>query len=182
MILNKVFEEMYNFPQSGIYVIINKKKKYVYISYSKNLLTTVCKNIREMQNRVHVYKPLNKGDIKDWKFSIIETINKDDNSILDISTKINYYITEYRNIGYDIKTYTNIVKFKFRVDVGQDYRVYCKLITRGYKEYVVGVFNNRQESKQFEELYRNMKVIIPIYSINSLTKEYIETLRVNSSQ
>lgn len=167
---NKVFHNMYNLPKSGIFVFVNEKKRCVYISYSKNLVLTLSRNIYEMQNKVHLYRPLNYN-IKKWKFSIIETIV--DDSLLDIHCKLNFYINEYRNNGYEVKHH-NVMILKFKVDIGEDYKVYCKLKARNGTEYVVGVFDNLQDSEEFQSLYRNMKVITPVYSNNDLTREFFK--------
>lgn len=165
-----VLKLMYELPRSGIFKFVNEEKKLVYISYSKNLITSLSRNIKEIQDKVHVYKPLNE-DFEDWKFDIIETLNYHD-TILDISCKINLYIEEYKQLGYNVRTHQNIQKLKFRVDIGQDYKVYCKLISRGRTEYVVGVFKDMEDAKEFIEMYRNIKNIVPIYSTNQLTKDY----------
>lgn len=170
MRVSKVFKAMYEMPRRGIFILINEKKKCLYISYSKNLVTSVARNVREMQDKVHIYKPLNRN-IRDWRFEIIETLYYED-TILDISCKINSFIEIYKQLGYEVKTHTNIVQLRFRVDIGEDYKVYCKLVTKGHNEYVMGVFNNMEEAEEFIIQYRNMKVLLPVYASNELTRDY----------
>lgn len=171
----EVFETLYNLPREGIYAIRNEQEKSVYISYSKDLLTSVSKNVKQIKEKVHICNFLNR-EIEELEFGIIETLNYYTTK-LDIHCLLYYHITEYRNKGYTVIAYRNIKPLRFRVDIGQDCRVYCKLITKDYKEYVVGVFNNKIEAKDFIKQYQDMdSLIYPIYSINDLTKEYIETL------
>lgn len=164
---------MYNLPKSGIFVFVNEKSKSVYISYSKNLILTLARNVKEIQDRVHIYKPLN-SNLEDWEFSIIETIHYED-SLLDIHCKVNFYVNEYRNNGYDVKHH-NIMVLQFRVEIGSDYRIYCKLKARNGNEYIVGVFRNRLECSYLDDIYRNMKTIIPVYACNELSREYFVNL------
>jgi len=124
----------------------------------------------EMKEKRHVYKPLNK--FRNWELDIIETLNYN-HTILDISCSINTIIETYKQLGYDVKTHRNIMKVKFRVDIGEDYRVYCKLITKGYNEYVVGVFDTMKEAEDLILQYRNMNNIVPVYANNEATKEYL---------
>ncbi len=169
-----LLKQLYKLPKSCIYVLRNDKKKCVYITYSKNFITSLSRNIKEMQDGTHVYKPLN-GKLGKWELHIIETLKFSD-TILEISCSINSIIETYKALGYDIKTHKNVMKVRFRVDIGQDYKVYCKLITKGYNEYVVGVFNNMIEAEALIEQYRNMTVIRPVYADNDLTKSYLGSL------
>lgn len=168
-----ILKALNKLPKACIYALVNTKKKCVYISYSKNFIISLSRNIKEMQDKVHVYKPLNK--YKSWELVIIETLNYK-STILDISSSINTTIETYKALGYDIKTHKNVMKLRFRVDIGQDFRVYCKLITKGYSEYVVGVFNNMIEAEDLILQYRNMTIIRPLYADNDLTREYLSKL------
>lgn len=168
-----IIKLLYRLPKSCIYALVNKKKKYVYISYSKNFITSLSRNIKEMKDGNHVYEPLNK--YKSWELHIIETLNYE-HTLLDISCFINSIIETYKELGYNVSTHRNVMKVRFKVCVGQDFKVYCKLITKGYNEYIVGVFNNMEEAKDLIEQYRNMKVIRPLYSNNDLTKKYLNDL------
>ena len=165
-----ILKQLYRLPKACIYVLRNDRKKCVYISYSRNFITSLSRNIKEMQDKVHVYPPLNK--YKHWELDIIETLNYN-HSILDISYFIGVQVELYKHLGYDVKTHKNVMKLRFRVDIGQDFRVYCKLITKGYNEYVMGVFNNMIEAEGFIEQYINMSIIIPIYATNELTRNYL---------
>lgn len=169
MIFSKVFIDMYKLPRGGIFIFLNYKKRTVYISFSKNLVWSLAKNVKEIQDRVHVCNALNT-DIRDLEFMIIETLNYHD-TLLDIHSKMNDYIQYYRNKDYVIK-HSRILQPRFVTQIGEDLKVYCKLKGQGIKEYIVGVFNNLEESKEFQEIYRNMKIIYPVYAINDLTREY----------
>lgn len=169
---SKIFKSMYELPRMGIFEIRNDRNKEVYISYSKNLVQSVSRNILEMKDKIHVYKPLNYN-IRDWKFSIIETLSRND-SLLDISCKVRVVEHEYRNKGYTVKLHKNIMQLRFRVDIDNDFKVYCKLITKSYNEYVVGIFKNMKDAEYFVDMYRNMGTIIPVYANNELTREYFE--------
>lgn len=169
-----ILKQLYKLPKACIYVIKNDKKKCIYISYSKNFITSLSRNIKEMQEGIHTCKFLN-GGLGKWELTIIETLTYH-HTILEISCSINSIIETYKALGYEIKTHKNVMKVRFRVDIGEDYRVYCKLITKGYNEYIVGVFLNMKDAEDLITQYRNMKVITPIYANNALTKEYFESL------
>ena len=172
MKITKTFKMMVELPRMGIFILRNDRNKQVYISYSKNLIQSVSRNILEMKDKTHVYKPLNYN-IRDWKFDIIETLYYTD-TLLDISCKVRVAENEYRNMGYEVKLHKNIMQLRLRVDIGEDYSVYCKLITKGYNEYVVGVFHTLQDSEEFINMYRNMSVILPVYANNDLTRQYFK--------
>jgi hypothetical protein len=171
----KIFKDMYKLPREAIYAFRNEKEKSVYITYSKDFLTAFSKNIREIRDKVHICKFLNRN-IRDLEFEIIETMSKETTS-LDIHCLLIHHIQRLRDEGYTVIGYRNIQPLRFRVHIGQDFKVYCKLITKQYKEYVVGVFETMKDANPFIETYKAMKVIFPVYASNTLTKEYIETLR-----
>lgn len=170
-----LYKDLIEIPRNGIYILKSEKERFVYITYSKDIVMSLGKNIKSIQDRVHTCTALNSG-YGDLEFEVIETLS-DQYTILDIHCRIHYYIDLYTELGYNIVTYKTIQKLKFKVDVNNDYKVVCKLVAISSRnEYIMGIFRDMEDAKGFIELYSNMKVLQPVYAINELSSNYFNAL------
>lgn len=171
-----IWKFFWNIPKSGLFALVNKSNKRVYISHSRDIPSSLARLVRDIGSRHSIYKQLIK-DVKKLEFTLLENINIYD-SLLDIHCKMDYYITEYKQLGYEIyNSRYKLQKFKVRIDVELDRLVYVKLISKSYKQIVVGVFDNMDDAIEFSYIFDVMDIVIPVYSINNYTRSYILSLK-----
>lgn len=170
---DKIFRIMQDVPRSCVYILLNEDKKEVYITWSTDVVTSLARNLRDINNKTHVCKRLIKI-AKKLEFRVLENVHYHDTKN-DIAMKIHYWINEYINNGYTVINKHNIQRYRVKLKVNRDVdKVFVKLINTSYKELVVGVFNNIQEAKEFSKLFNNMSFITPLYAINDLSLQYFK--------
>lgn len=179
MKLDKIFKTLYKLPKAGIYALQDDANKVVFITYSRNLITSLAKNISKIQDKTHSYKHLIKH-CRNIKFVFLDTINFNDTNP-EIAKKLFYQIELYKQLGYKIINKHNIPKYHVKYDIDVDIRfVFVKLVTSNYKdEIIVGKFDSMQEAKEFGQIFKSMSYVIPVYAVNSLSKEFFSDRTVN---
>ncbi len=164
---------MYKLPRSGIYGLVCHKSKLVYISHSKDICTSISRLLRDIHSRNCIYKQLIK-DASKLEFIKLENINNCD-TLVDIHTKIDFFVQRYKQEGYSLyNTKHRYQQFKVKIEVGSDFLVYVKLVSKLYKKIVVGVFDKMYEAEEFATVFDTMDIVKPVYSINDLTRNYIK--------
>lgn len=162
-----LLKELSSLPDKCIYGLFNDRDKKVYIGYSSNTLRTLYSNITNL-------KYSNK-DFDQLEFRIIEPI--EDNNRLRV--RYQFWVSDYSNKGWGMYRDYKAVEYKVRIDIkndqrfvyGGNYLLYVKLVSRGYKELIVGVFDSLEECNKFVSLhYSNIHDII--YADNELTRKY----------
>lgn len=173
---NRVFKHMFNIPRSGIYCLINHKKKMLYIAYSKDICTSLSRIVKDIKDKNIIYKQMIK-DVKKLEFEYLEDINNCDTT-LDIHLKLGFYIDKYKHLGYTL--YNNRYKhlqLKVSIIPSNDLKfVHVTLVSKTYKRIVVGVFESIYEAQEFATVFDNMDLVKPIYAINDLTRNYLTIL------
>ncbi len=169
-----LWQELSNIPNKCIYGIFNDVDKKVYIGYSSNTIRTIYSNMSTL-----VYSNMSS----DWDkldFRIIEII--DDPARLKI--RYQYWVSDYSNKGWTMYRDYKAVEYKVSIDIkndpslvsGSKYLLYVKLVSRGYKELIVGVFDDLDKCNEFVSLhYSNIHDII--YCDNELTQKYRKSLK-----
>lgn len=172
MRIKELFNTMYKLPRCGIYGLVNHKYKRIYISHSQDICTSIARLLRDIHHKITIYKQFIK-DASKLEFVYLENINNCDSKI-DIQMKEVYYIQQYKQLGYELyNTKNRLPNFKVMINVNEDLnRVYVQLVSRIYKKYTVGVFNNMNEAMEFSTVFEKMDIIIPVYATNDLTREY----------
>jgi len=118
----------------------------------------------------------------DWDKLDFRVIEKIDDPV-KLRVRYQYWVSDYSNKGWVMYRDYKAIQYKVRIDIRNDetkgynakYLLYVKLVSRGYKELIVGVFDNLEECNKFIELnYSNINDIV--YS-NELTKKYRKSLK-----
>lgn len=167
-----LFKELSQLPDKCIYGLFNDQGKKVYIGFSNNTVRTIYSNISNL-------KYSNK-DFNNLEFRVIETI-EDSNRL---KVRYQYWVSHYSNEGWSMYRDYKAIQYKVRIDVIGDetkirngrHLLYVKLLSRGYRELVVGVFDGVAECNEFVALYYK-EVNDVIYSNNELTKEYRKSFK-----
>ena len=173
MNVDNLFKMMYRVSGHGVYSLVNSKDKRVYISYSKDICTSLTLLLKNIKLGGVTYKQLKK-DLRKLKFCHLEYINKYD-SYTDVQMKMQYFVDLYKQSGYEL--YSSGYKHQsFRVRLNIDHHInnfVVELVTRNSrKSFVVGVFDNVHDAEDFMTIFDGMDRIVPVYAINRLTREY----------
>lgn len=165
-----ILKELSNLPSRCIYGLFNDVDKKVYIGYTNNTIASIYSNISNL-------KYSNK-DFNNLEFRVIEIID----TTHRLRIRYQFWSDYYSNIGWIMYRNYKAINYRIKIDVGEDflkgrtnYYVYAKLVSRGYKELIVGVFEDFEKCNMFVvDKYSNITDII--YSDNSLTNEYMKNL------
>lgn len=169
MKIDSLFKKLYKLPRSGIYCLLHKRKKKIYITHSKNICTSLSKNIKDIQDNVHIYKQLRK-DVKSLEFVILEVLDLD-MSLTDIHNRIYNYINIYKQDGYTLyNEKVKLIKNKVTIQI-VDYLVHV-VVGNTRKSTLCGIFDNMEDAVKFKEVLENQEVILPIQATNSETLSY----------
>lgn len=168
-----LFQELIKLPSQGIYGFFNSNDKRFYIGYSVNLPNALPQVIQRLESSNKVFN----NDKPRIQFRLIEPIlNKD-----ALRMRHAYWVKFYKGLGYLPYKEPKVCNYKLRIDVVNEtlgrgtgkYHFYVKLVSRGYRELVVGVFDNVLEMETFiSDHYKEVNNII--YSSNSLTNDYLK--------
>lgn len=166
-------DNLIHLPKMSVYGFINLETKKIFIGYSRNTIQAICRQIKN---------PLLKGDLKKVSFIIIETIDDP----INLRVRYEYWVNEYRNLGFIMYRQHNAITYKAQIGVMDDIsslvngklQFTVKLRSRRRKELIVGVFETLEEANGFIELnYPNGVVNRVIYADNTLTTSYLQVLR-----
>ena len=138
---------LFNYPELCIYGLINSKDHKIYIGYTTNLPSALSRIIKETKYSNNKLK-------QDWnklELIILETITDRKN----LRVRHRFYNNDYSNKGWMLyNKNSNLTSYKLRIDVmnngiGKDLNVQVKLISRRYREIVVGIFNTYEEASNW---------------------------------
>lgn len=173
MRVSELFNTMYKIPSKGIYCLINKTNKRIYIKHSFDICMSISRVLGDIRGKKSIYKQLIK-DASKLQFLYLEDINIDD-SITDIQVKMDHHVKDYLSQGYSLyNSKYKLVKFKVSIEVSEDLKlVYVKLCSRNKNTYItVGVFDKMYDAEEFAACFDAMDVIRPVYASNELTRKY----------
>lgn len=156
-------------PNMCVFALVNEKDKKIFIGKTTNLVTYLGRLINECQ--------YSNKELLTLPFIILESITDKPN----LYVRFNYWINYYSNKGYLIyKKPKYRLNYKLRIDLMGDFRMqyearhlfYVKILSRRYRELVIGVFDKIYDAEAFiADNYPN-GIESVVYSSNSLTKEY----------
>lgn len=159
----RLFEELIKLPKKCVYGLFNYKDKKVYIGYSSNIFFTLSRLISSNTLK------------EDWSLLELKILESFDSSN-SLRIRYQYWSKYYSNQGFSLYRKYKAVQYKLREEIIRDLngRIHfsVKLISKGYKEILVGVFNDHTEMKEFVKTnYSNIDAIV--YADNELTKRYV---------
>lgn len=177
-VINKILiNYLINYPEMCIYGLINTKDRKIYLGYTSNLplaLARIVKDIKYSNNK------LNK-DAGKLELCILETITDKKN----LRLRYKFHQNDYSNKGWLLyKRDTKLPTYKLRIDImansdgewSKESLVGVKLITRGYKELTIGVFQRYEEAVEWSDAaYEDKENIVNIvYASNKLTEKFLD--------
>ena len=173
----ELFKSMYKTPQGGIYSLVCEKSKMIYISYSKDIITSLARLVRDIYSGNIIYKQLKK-DASKLEFYRLENINNCD-TFIDVQLKLDYFIQEYKQQGYSLyNSKYKLQQFKIKIEISDDMKlIYVKLVSKGNKKIICGVFDKIWDAEEFATVFETMDIVKPTYAINNLTKIFLSTIK-----
>lgn len=164
-------QELVSLPEKSIYGFFNESDKICYIGFSRNTLSALNRNIQEFKYRNNLIKQ----DLGKLEFRIIETID----DVNNLRIRYQYWVDHYTKMGYKSYRCYTAVGYKLHIEVIGDlihsynrkFLFHVKLVSRGYHELIVGIFDNKEEMDSFiSREYRNIDRVV--YADNKLTRDY----------
>lgn len=163
-------------PKSCIFGLICHKYKHIYISHSLDVCMSLSRVLKDVQDEISIYKQMIK-EKKSLEFIVLDNINKYDTDV-DIHLKIQYFIKHYKHLGYSLYNDKHRLReYKVKMEVSEDLKaMYVKLVCQSSK-IIVGVFDKLWDAEEFMTEFEKMDIIVPVYAINKLSKEYFKSNR-----
>lgn len=174
--MNDLFKVLYNTPRSVVYALVHEGNKKVYISYSKNVVTSLARLLEDVKDKKSIYKHL-IDDAPKLEFKVLDYINTTDDS-LDISLKLDYNIELYKQLGYTLyNDKYKLKKLKVSIEVDESInRIFVRLKSQDrHKSIVVGVFDKMWDAQEFACCFDSMSIVVPVYATNELSVKYFLT-------
>lgn len=152
----------------GIWAFVNDTDRIVYLSYSKNILSSISRNIKEISDKSHSCKKLIRDKSKIQILLIEDRCQK---------AKLGYWVEYYRNNGYTLYRSNNgEITYKTRVAITTDFLVHVLLVNKRNDKLVVGVFNTMEDASTFIQKHYQNKIHKIVYSDNLLTHNYLKRM------
>lgn len=164
-----------NMPEQAVFGFFNDEDKIAYIGYSKNSLLALSRIL----NNLKYSNNLMAKHYSKLKFAVIENC-RDSNRL---KVRRDFWMEQWRQMGYRFYNDRKSISYKLRIEAipaldkgpGSDLLAYVKLVSRGRREVIVGVFDNMADAEAFaNEKYPRIDDII--YANNNLTLEYLSKL------
>lgn len=165
-----LMDNLTHLPEMCVFGLVHEPTKTMLLFRTKNIVTALSRIINE-------YKYSNNKVLK-LPLIVFEEI-KDSNNLW---VRYNYWGKYYSDLDYVILNRCKYnIKYKLRTQILGDFRkkynslpmFYVKVVSRRYKEVIVGIFDKVDDMNSFLEThYPNNRIDNITYSNNSLTKEY----------
>lgn len=161
-----IFEELKNINKAGVFILKDAQTNSVYINYSSNIAQALARLLN-----TNLYFPK-------YSFEILDIVTNN----INLRVRCQYYKDLYSSNGYNIINPKRVSNYKVVIEPIRDFRykelgrfiLSIKLVSRGYKELVVGVFNDYETLQRFLDQYYAGNLVTDIkYADNELTREYL---------
>lgn len=172
-----MIDQLKTLCKPGLYALINEKDRKVYLGTSTNILTSLNRNICDLKYNRHPCIPSSDS----IEFLFLEEI--ENRNIQKI--RLVFYIDYYKNLGYTLYRNFPGLRYKLSVDIRVDFRkgceqfelVYVILKCPSHLNFICGVFRTIPEANEFiESVYKDSIYYYPVQALNSLTKEFCNTI------
>lgn len=164
--IEAIFNNIKNIPKQGVYILKNLYSNTCFINYSSNIPSALVRNIDNYNLR------------DQYSFEVLEIVT---NKEL-LRLRCQYYKDFYSNIGYDIINSNKVCKFKIAIEVVDGFHAHngvspviaVKVVSRGHKELIVGIFNAYRDADKFIAANYSDGAYNIVYADNDLTKEFLK--------
>lgn len=160
---NKFLSQLKSLPDNAVFGLISDSSKECYISHTNNLKARIGQ-ILSSDFILH----------EDTRLIVFNTVH--DSEYKRIYTQ--YYLDKYKELGYSrVGGPFEYINYKVRVQYSKFLlEALVVLINKRKDKTVVGVFSSVEEANKFvDEYYTGKDIVLPVYSINKRTVEWIST-------
>jgi len=169
-----VLPNLTQLSKAGIWAIVNESDKVLYITQSNNVLSSMSRNIDQLNNKSHHCRSLLRHKSK-LSFVVLEYVTIE----TDRKLRLNYWIEKYRNKGYTLyRKHNGEALYVPKILVTEDFKIHVTLVNRRNDKLVVGVFDKMSEAEHFTTTHYSKPFYTITYSSNILTKEYLKGKKV----
>lgn len=167
--MNHLFEDLKHANKAGVYRLVNKLENSCYILQSSNMAKSLVRLLSS-----NLYFP-------EFEFEILEIVTNN----INLRPRCQYFKDLYSSNGWTIINNKRVSSLKVHIEVIDDFRdknsdtylLAVKLVSKGYKNFIVGVFDSYTDMDEFLHQYYAANLVTGIYYCNNpLTKEYREYL------
>lgn len=151
-------------PQSGVFVITDIETSRVYVNYTQNLFLSLARLMEELGGEI----------LARLQLRVVEVTT----DLESMKLFCEYHRDKYRNMGWTelLPHGRKALQYRARLAPSEDLKRWeVRLVTaRGDSSKVVGVFKNKGEAQTFIETCYKGDLCLPVYALNSDTKELLE--------
>jgi hypothetical protein len=172
------FNEFLQYPLCGIYALVNSTDGKVGVFYAKNILSSLVKHMKDIQENIHPIKGLITDKDK-LEYKLLEVIPDPINLYL----KHGEWHSKYADEGWKLYNKRKPTKYTLLSTIEQ-YHIVVYLKGQSGSRTIVGVFGKVNESEEFIKNFypdRN-KVRQVIFCNNKETKKYYKNLNERQDQ
>lgn len=172
-------------PRSAVFALYNPKKKKVYVTLARNFIKRLAAVTNELRDGSFKLDEMCQ-DYDDLELIVLETSNSMDTAETQKVFKLHMFYwqnyVEKLGLTHYGKKYT-YVRYKPRLTHGINYSgipvVFVNLISTRNDSFIVGVFENYFDGKNFSDEYLSKQqndhgYIYPVYACNDTTKEFLK--------
>lgn len=170
---------MFRLPESGVFALINRVNRKVYVWYSCNPLESLMRIIDNINKRASKdYIELADDKLK-LKFAILESNPADSEMVL--LAKCNYWKAHYRNKNYSLYNRSNSIHYEAKIefDIAYNTLVFAK---KGSNKTLIAVFKTKREAVKWLKRRFKYGVILPIPHNNDLTVNYLSRINKRDTE
>jgi len=174
----EIIDRLLAFPRQCIYALINPKDRKIFISYSRNLLFSIGRNIDQINDDNHVCS----RDKDLIELLIIETVKQEK----DLRLRYRFWEEYFKQNGYSFYRNIKTINYRTRIEIikrAKDKKslLAVKLISNNSRSMeVVGLFEKMEDAEAFKEKHYKGTILKVVYADNEDTKEYLKWIKTQS--
>ncbi len=166
---NFSFQLLSKMSCSGVYLVLNRAKKRVYVGFGVNMLNSVTRLVEAYRTSGELSQM--REDEAELEVAVAESLETSDQGLL--RTRMKYWSGEYKKLGYSLYRSYEGMSYKCKTVLDISGKVVVMLTRPGCRPIVVGVFKRAFDAKIFvDREYKGKTVDVPVYCKNELTREW----------
>lgn len=168
--MNIEIQSLRQFASSGVFSLLDRAKKRVYLGFGVNMLNSITRLIEASRTDKDLQEFMGSPGLE---IGLVESLETNGSPGL-LRTKLAHWTAEYERLGYThVRSYRGM-RYKTKTVLDISGRVVVMLTRPGCKPIVVGVFVRPRDAQLFLELnYDGKEILQPIYCKNKYTKEWL---------
>ena len=151
----KLIKQLYNLSNTEcILALDNSRNKRVLLIRSRDALASLARVMKMIKSRNKKYRLLAR-DYKKIEVRVLETSSD--------RLRYQYWVDQYRSMGYSFYREYKAIQYTPKIVPNEEYLLEVYLVSNGYSEVLVGVFDSLDKAQEF--IARTYPEGVPIYEI-----------------